>query len=409
MFNQDNWEEIFNTIKKNKLRTFLSGFTVALGIFIFVILFGFGNGLKNTFNTFFIDDQPNSMFIFPGKTSLPYKGYESNLEIVFNNSDLDKVNKKFKDYIESITPRIESNGIIKYKTKSSNYSFRAVNPAHQKSEMTIITEGRYINWQDVAEKKKHLVIGRLVKKDLFGNKNPIGQYVSQSGTTWKVVGVFEDAGGDREERTVYSPYSTLQLLQNNNEIDMMIINYHSDINYNIAIKLKDEIYRFLKEQKNIHPEDNSAIYIRNTSSDLEEKKTFASVLQVIIWFIGIGTLIAGIIGISNIMVFIVKERTKEIGIRKAIGATPRSIILMVLRESVFITILSGYIGLFLGIITLKLIGNKLETLYFITNPYIDLKTGLTATIMLIFFGAIAGYIPARKAANIKPIIAIRDE
>ena len=254
-----------------------------------------------------------------------------------------------------------------------------------------------------------LAVTLLVKKDLFGNKNPIGQYVSQSGTAWKVVGVFEDAGGDREERTVYSPYSTLQLLQNNNEIDMMIINYHSDINYNIAIKLKDEIYRFLKEQKNIHPEDNSAIYIRNTSSDLEEKKTFASVLQVIIWFIGIGTLIAGIIGISNIMVFIVKERTKEIGIRKAIGATPRSIILMILRESVFITILSGYIGLFLGIITLKLIGDKLEALYFITNPYIDLKTGLTATIMLIFFGAIAGYIPARKAANIKPIIAIRDE
>jgi putative ABC transport system permease protein len=410
MFNRDNWIEIFDTIRKNKLRTFLSGFTVALGIFIFIILFGFGNGLSNTFQKFFNDDNSNSMFLFPGRTDEPFKGYEIGRRIEFDNSDLKAIIDNFDKYIESISPRIYDYANIKYKHKSNNYSIRAVSPSHQYNEMTIMMQGRFLHEDDITNQKRHAVIGRLVALDLFEDENPIGKYIDASGHTWKVIGVFQDDGGDREERTVYIPYTSLQKIKKNTDkIDQIIINYKPEIGYAGAVEFEKKLKQFLKSRKDISPKDRSGIYIRNVADNLKQNQQFASVLQLIITFIGIGTLIAGIIGISNIMVFVVKERTKELGIRKAIGASPKSIITMILQESIFITTFSGYFGLIIGIATLSLIGDKLEEDYFITNPYIDISTAVTATIILILFGALAGYIPARRAAKIKPIIALRDE
>ena len=410
MFNRDNWIEIFDTIRKNKLRTFLSGFTVALGIFIFIILFGFGNGLSNTFQKFFNDDNTNSMFVFPGRTTEPFKGYETGRRIEFDNSDLKAIIDNFDEYLESISPRIYDYADIKYKHKSNNYSIRAVSPSHQYNEMTIMMQGRFLHEDDITDKKRHAVIGRLVALDLFEDENPIGKYIDGSGHTWKVIGVFQDDGGDREERTVYIPYTSLQKIKKNTDkIDQIIINYKPEIGYAGAVEFEKKLKQFLKSRKDISPKDRSGIYIRNVADNLKQNQQFASVLQLIITFIGIGTLIAGIIGISNIMVFVVKERTKELGIRKAIGASPKSIITMILQESIFITTFSGYFGLIIGIATLSLIGDKLEEDYFITNPYIDISTAITATIILILFGALAGYIPARRAAKIKPIIALRDE
>ena len=410
MFNRDNWIEIFDTIRKNKLRTFLSGFTVALGIFIFIILFGFGNGLSNTFQKFFNDDNSNSMFLFPGRTAEPFKGYEIGRRIEFDNSDLKAIIDNFDKYIESISPRIYDYANIKYKHKSNNYSIRAVSPSHQYNEMTIMMQGRFLHEDDITNKKRHAVIGRLVALDLFEDENPIGKYIDASGHTWKVIGVFQDDGGDREERTVYIPYTSLQKIKKNTDkIDQIIINYKPEIGYAGAVEFEKKLKQFLKSRKDISPKDRSGIYIRNVADNLKQNQQFASVLQLIITFIGIGTLIAGIIGISNIMVFVVKERTKELGIRKAIGASPKSIITMILQESIFITTFSGYFGLIIGIATLSLIGDKLEEDYYITNPYIDISTAVTATIILVLFGALAGYIPARRAAKIKPIIALRDE
>ena len=410
MFNRDNWIEIFDTIRKNKLRTFLSGFTVALGIFIFIILFGFGNGLSNTFQTYFNDDNVNSMFIFPGTTKNPYKGYESGRRIKFDNADLKAITDNFDNYLESISPRISDNATVKYKDKSNNYSIRAVSPSHQYNEMTIMMQGRFLHEDDISHKKRHAVIGRLVANDLFKNEDPIGKYIDGSGHTWKVIGVFQDDGGDREERLIYIPYTSLQKIKKNtDEIDQIILSYKPEIGYEGAIEFEQKLEKFLKSRKGIDPRDRGGIYIRNVADNLKENQQFASVLQLIITFIGIGTLIAGIIGISNIMVFVVKERTKELGIRKAIGASPRSIIAMILQEAIFITTLSGYFGLIAGIAILSLIGDTLEKDYFITNPYIDISTAIGATIILILFGALAGYIPARKAAKIKPIVALRDE
>ena len=410
MFSRDRWLEIFETIKKNKLRTFLSGFTVALDILIFVVLFGFGNGLKNTFEKFFKDDALNTIWLNPSRTSKPYMGYEANRRIEFDNDDMLDIQKRFDFYIEGMTPRISFSSDVGYKLESNNYSIRGVGPSHQKNEMTIIMKGRYINGLDVDNKERNIVIGRLVEQDLFKGENSIGKFISGGGRSWKIVGVFQDDGGDREERIIYAPYSTVQSIRKNTDkVDQIIISYKPEIGYAGAVAFEKQLKKYMKQKKFIDPTDPRGIFIRSASSDMQENDQFASVLQYIISFVGIGTLLAGIIGISNIMVFVVKERTKELGIRKAIGATPKSIVGMILHEAIFITTISGYVGLLTGVVFLNYIGDKLEEEYFITNPGIDLSTGVTATIILIAFGAFAGYLPAKRAAQIKPIEALRDE
>lgn len=409
MFSSDSWQEIFQTIKKNKLRTFLSGFTVSLGIFIFIILLGFGNGLTNSFNEFFVDDATNTFFIFPGKTSVPYKGYKANRLIQFKNDDLADIQQNFRFYLEYISPRVFRNANVIYKNKSNSYSFRGVGPSHQFSEKTIIMKGRYIDDEDVKNKTKYAVIGRLVEKDLFGNESALGKYININNTAYKVTGVFQDEGGDNEERNIFVPYTTIQLAEKNTDkIDQIVLAFKPELGYSGAVIFEEKLTAFLKEKHHISSADENGIFIRNIANDLNDNQQFAIILKIIVSFVGIGTLIAGVIGISNIMVFVVKERTKELGVRKALGATPFNIIAMILQESVFITIIAGYVGLFSGILVLQFIGISLEN-YFIKNPFIDMGTAIFSTILLILCGALAGYVPAKKAANIKPIVALRDE
>ena len=409
MFSRDRWQEIFETIRKNKLRTVLSGFTVALGIFIFIVLFGFGNGLKNSFKQFFLDDATNTLFVYPGRTSKPYRGFKANRRIEFENSDLKDIKENFKFFVEDITPRINRSARVRYKGESDNYSSRAVAPAHQFIEKTIIMKGRFINEDDVANKTKNIVIGRLVAQDLFKDEDPIGKYLEMGTSAFKVVGVFQDQSGDREERLIYLPYTTRQLLEKNNDkVNSIIVSFRPELGYATALVFEKQLRLFLKNKKDIDPRDNNGIRIRNVADQIRQNQQFASVLQIIVAFVGIGTLIAGIIGISNIMVFVVKERTKELGVRKALGATPKSVIAMVLQESIFITAVSGMIGMMAGIALLSNMGDRLEQ-FFIIDPYVDNLTAFIATILLIIFGAIAGYIPAKRAAGIKPIVALRDE
>ena len=409
MFNRDRWTEIFETIGKNKLRTFLSGFTVSLGIFIFIILFGLGNGLKNTFKEFFLDDASNAIFLYPGKTSKPYKGFKANRRIEFRNNDLMDIKENFSFYLEHLTPRITRNALTRHKNQSNNYSTRGVAPGHQFVEKTILMKGRYINQSDISRKTKVAVIGRMVAKDLFKSEEAIGKYINLGSSAFKVVGIFQDEGGDNEERNIYIPFTTRQLIEKSNDkVDQIILTYRKELGYLGAMGLENGLKKYFKEKKSVSPEDPNGFYIRNIADDLRETQQFAVVLQLIVSFVGLGTLIAGIIGISNIMVFVVKERTKELGIRKALGATPNSVIKMVLQESVFITIISGYLGLIFGVLVLENIGVKLDK-YFIKNPFIEISTALMATVVLIIFGAIAGYIPAKRASSIKPIIALRDE
>ncbi|MFH6602371.1 ABC transporter permease [Maribacter algicola] len=409
MFSRDTWKEIFETIQKNKLRTFLSGFTVALGILIFVSLVGLTNGLQNTFNKFFSDDASNTFYLFAGRTTVPYKGYKSGRQIEFDNSDLVDIEENFPLFMEYVTPRITRSALVKYKNESNNYSTRAVAPSHQHAEKTIIMRGRYLNEQDVKNRTKYAVIGRLVEQDLFGTEDAIGKYVDVGGSMFKVIGVYQDDGGDDEERRLYLPYTTRQLIEKNTDkVDQMIVAFKPEIGYAGAMAFDKSLDKFLREKKYISPNDQQGIFIRNVADQLKQNQQFASVLAYIGGFIAFGTILAGIIGISNIMVFVVKERTKELGIRKALGATPRSVISSILLESVFITTISGILGMIIGIAILSSLGEKLED-FFITNPFINTGLAIFATVILILFGAIAGYIPAKRAASIKPIVALRDE
>ena len=409
MFSRDQWQEIFETIRKNKLRTILSGFTVALGIFIFIILFGFGNGLKNSFEQFFLDDATNTLWLYPGVTSKAYQGFKDNRRIEFENSDLIDIKENFTFFLENITPRINRREVLSYKGQSNSYYIRAVAPAHQYVEKTIIMKGRFINQKDLDERTKNIAIGRLVAQDIFKKEDPIGKYIEMGESAFKVVGVFQDKSGDREERLVYLPYTTQQLMEKNNDkIDRIIVSFKQELGYVGALAFEKQLGDFFKSKKVIDPTDKSGLYIRNTTERVRQNQRFASTLQIIVAFVGIGTLIAGIIGISNIMVFVVKERTKELEVTKAMLTTPISIVAMILNESIFITTLSGIFGLLIGIFMLSRVDDQLEQ-YFILDPYVDSLTALIATFLLIFFGAIAGYIPAKRAASIKPIVAVREE
>lgn len=286
---------------------------------------------------------------------------------------------------------------------------RAVSEDHLEIEKTIITKGRFITPSDVRNREKFIVIGRQVEKDLFGEKNSMDKYLDVSGIMYKVVGVFRDDGNDREERKVYIPYTTVQLTERNSDVlDEILINYHPDYSFGQVLKLEEEIEQFMKERLLISPKDNGGIRIRNRAQNMQDIMNFASLLQIIVSFVGFGTLLSGIIGISNIMVYIVKERTKEIGIRKALGATPASITGMILQESVVITLAFGYLGLISAIVVLSQIKLSLED-FFIKNPYVDMPVAIGATLILVLFGSIAGYLPASKAAKIKPIIALRND
>ena len=409
MFSRDTWREIFDTIKKNKLRTFLSGFTVALGILIFVGLVGMTNGLQNTFEYFFSQDATNVLYLFPGKTSMPYKGYKSLRRIEFENEDVEDIKQDFAMFIDYVSPRIFRGAVVKYREESGNYTTIGVDWGHQFVEKTIMMKGRYINQEDVKNKTRNAVIGRLVEKDLFGTKNSIGKYIDVGGSVFKVIGVFQDDGGDNVEREIYLPYTTRQLIEKNTDkVNQIVIGFREELGYTGAMALQRNVQKFLKQKKFINPKDQNGIFVRNVADQLKQNQDFARVLAIIAAVVAFGTIIAGIIGISNIMVYVVKERTKEIGIRKAIGATPRKVTNSILLEAAFITTISGILGMVIGIAMLNRLGDSLQEDYFIMNPGINTGLAIFATIVLIVCGTIAGYVPAKRAARIKPIEALND-
>ena len=408
MFDLDRWREIFQSINKNKLRSIMSGFTVAFAILLFTLLFGVVSGLKNTFEGAFVDTAVNSMIVRVWKTSKPFKGLQSGRRIQLKNPDYNYLAEKYDSKIDLMTARIFKNFSISYKNKQDNYSITAVHPDHQFLEKTIITEGRYINQLDINESSKVIVIGRLVKSDLFGQKPALGKRVNVGGISYKVIGIFSDDGGDNEERISYIPVTTAQKLYGNNDyLNQIRIGYNEDLNLDEAIAFGKLVERDMRSKLDIHPDDQSALSVRNMAEVSKGVDVFMIALFFIVIFIGSGTLIAGIIGISNIMIFVIKERTKEFGIRKALGAKPSSIVGMVVQESVLITTIAGYLGLTLGTYVLSLIGNSLEKDYFIKDPSVSQGLVVGATFVLIISGLIAALVPARKASQIKPVVALR--
>lgn len=407
MFDIDRWQEIFYSIKQNKLRAFLSGFTITLGLFIFIILFGIGNGLQNGFMSQFIRDATNLISIFPGRATEAYKGLQENRNITLKNEDLNLIKKVYNKELEYKTSVISTSDTVRYGMETGKYPIQGIFPEKQYIEKIVMISGRFISKNDMNNDQKFAAIGRLIEKDLFKNGNALGKYISIGGINYKIIGVFSDSGGDREERIIYVPITTLQLAKKNSDtINQIDLSYNSSMNPQQAIKLGKNIEMDLRSKLKISPSDKSGLYVRNNAENMGDTFAFFAVISFLVIFIGFGTIMAGIIGISNIMVYIVKERTKEIGVRKALGAKPSNIIGLILQESIFITVISGILGVLLGVLTLYLIGNSLSD-YFIMNPSVSWTLILFATFCLIIFGSIAGFIPARRAAKIKPIEALR--
>lgn len=409
MFDIDLWREIFQSINKNRVRTVLSGFTVLFAIMLFAILFGIANGLQNTFTEAFADDATNAIFINSGTTTKASNGLQAGRRIQFDNKTFSYIKDESGNKVEFITARIYKNVTATFRNETSSYSVRAVHPDHQFLEKTLMDEGRYINQRDVNEKTKVIVIGSKVEEDLFLKTTALGKYLNLSGIQYKIVGIFSDEGNDDEERVIYMPVSTAQQVYGNNDyVDQINMTYNPDMNFDQAIAFSNSLTKQLKKLFSVAVSDQRAIRVRNRAAESKSVNALTTGLGIIILVIGFGTLIAGVVGISNIMIFIVKERTKEIGIRKALGASPKSIVSIILLESIFITIIAGFLGLIVGMTVLKFASPMLEQ-YFIKDPAVSTTHIVAATITLIVAGAIAGYLPAKKASQIKPIVALRND
>ncbi|MEQ8623801.1 MAG: ABC transporter permease [Vicingaceae bacterium] len=410
MFDSDKWQEIFHTISQNKLRTFLTGFSVAWGIFMLIILLGSGTGLQNGVKDTFNDTATNSIWVFTGQTSIPYKGLKPGRYIQEENADFEMIKNEIEG-IEKASGRfyVPGNSDVSYNGESVSLGIRTVHPDHQYIEKTLTIEGRFLNQKDIDEKRKVASIGTLAKKALFKNENPLGKYIQVKGVNFKVVGIFEDEGGENEQETIYLPISTAQMVYNGqNRLHQMMFTV-GDAGIEESRAIEEEIRQKMAKAHNFDPNDERAIRFWNNVENFLQFENLFQGIRIFIWIIGIMTIVAGIVGISNIMMIVVKERTKEIGIRKALGATPWSIINLVLMESVTITAFSGYIGLVLGVGVIELVSKYLPESDFFKNPEVNFQVAIMATLILIVAGAVAGLIPARKAASIRPIEALRDE
>ncbi len=414
MFDKDKWQEIFDTIRKHKLRTLLTALGVWWGIFMLIVLMGAGTGLQNGVYSMFGSHARNSMYMWTQTTTIAYKGFQPGRNTNLTVADMEAIRSNFGDAIKDIAPRMwVPSGEIKRAKKSGAFDVRGDGPGLINIQAIKLTNGRFINPNDVKDTRKVCVIGKRVKEVLFEDEEAIGKYLTMAGSEYLVVGEVASDRSDEDQaqddnQTIHIPISTAQRVRNRpNSVSW----FGASINEGYSVyDYEEKIATLIRERHNIHPDDERAIGSENVAEEFDNISGLFTGIKVIIWIVGIGSLLAGIIGVSNIMLIIVKERTKEIGIRKALGATPKDIISMILLESVFITTFAGYIGLIssVGVVWLLKIAVG-ESVPMFSNPQIDMGVGIGALILLTIAGAVAGLIPALNAANIPPVVALRDE
>jgi len=412
MFEIDKWQEIYSTVKKNKLRTFLTGFSVAWGIFMLIILLGSGNGLENGVKENFKGGAINGVWISSGLTGKQYKGLKIGRRIDFTNEDY-KMLKTAIQGEDRISARLFSgNALTSYKNNYGSFFLSPCHPDYGYIKEVQMLDGRFLNGFDILDFRKVAVIGEKVKAELFKGRDTmaIGKFINIKGVLFQVVGIFRDfSRNDWEQRRIYIPISTAQRVFQGNNVISQISFTTGDASPEKVEQMISTARMMLSNRHTFDPEDRQAVELWNKSEDVRRFNALFSGIRIFIWIIGIGTIIAGVVGVSNIMMIVVKERTKEIGIRKALGATPFSIITLILQEAIVITAFAGYIGLVLGIGLLELVAKNLPPSEFFRNPEASLSIALGATILLVVSGAVAGFVPAMKAAKIKPIEALRDE
>ncbi len=408
--------EIWTSVRKNKLRTFLTGFSVAWGIFMLMILLGSGNGLKNGVMANFGDRKVNSIEIYGGWTSKPYKGYQRYRAIQLKNEDLEILSAEFPEVKQVAARGRYPSTRLTEGGEFLNSSIIGVSPDLAEMEGITILAGRFINETDIRDRRKVLVIDEQAQNVLFHGADPLGKEVKVGDTPYRVIGIHKSRSFGNQSRC-YIPLSTGQLIFKANTpiVDMAMFTLDGVNNDKQMGELEKGVRNRLSKLHNYDPEDESAIWLHNNMENYKQVMLIFNGISIFVWIIGLGTLLAGIVGVSNIMLVTVRERTAEFGIRKALGARPASIIRLILLESIIITAIFGYIGMVTGAGIMELINFYMERAAAGTvnqhpvflNPTIDLRIAISATIILIISGLIAGYMPARRAAQLKTIDALR--
>ena len=415
IFDRDNWQEILSTIQKHKLRTFLTALGVFWGIFMLVFVLGMGKGLENGAFRGFGDRAKNVMYVWPESTTLPYQGFQPGRRPQFRLEDITAIQQNIPE-VEYIAPRLSMNAApVYYRDIGEPREIRGELKDMINIEALRLYEGRYINQLDIDEVRKVAVVGKRTAEVLFGQEEPIGKYIRIQGVEFRVVGIFGPVEikpwTESDLEAVVIPLTTMYRAFGTGErVDYFVCSAAEQVQVS---QVEPVVMSLLKQRHHIAPEDPRGVGAFNLEEQFQSIQNLFGGIKAFLWFVGIGTLLAGIVGVGNIMLITVKERTREIGIRKALGAPPGSIIQMVLTESILITSISGYLGLIAGTFIIwatsylmRSNGVEIENFY---NPQVNLTVGLSAITLLVLSGLAAGFIPARHAAGINPVEALRNE
>ncbi|MBT4868992.1 MAG: ABC transporter permease [Polaribacter sp.] len=411
LFDTETWQEIYGSIRKNKLRTGITIIGVLWGIFLLIVLLGATRGLENSFKNAFGNLATNSVFVWTQSTDTPFKGFQKGRSFRLTMNDIDVLKSEYASEIKFLAPRNQTMNLIVRDFKSGSFKVSGDYPILDQIQKKNLTFGRFLNQNDILSMSKVAVISEEMVKQLFDKgEMPIGEYIKINNINYKVVGVYEPSNTVNFDRdTAYIPFTTFKKVYNSSDkIDWMMITAFSGVNIE---QLEKDLLLTLKNLHKVHPEDKRAFGCINLGKEIGRLTGFLTGMQFLTWFVGIATLIAGVFAIGNILLITVKERTKEIGIRRAIGATPKSIRQQIILESVFLTATAGMLGIIFGAFTLYIMdsgfGQGPDAA--LINPTVNIPIILISCTILIFLGTLIGLIPAHMATIIKPIEALREE
>ncbi|WP_327018928.1 ABC transporter permease [Croceibacter atlanticus] len=419
MFSKDRWDEIIEALSSNWFRTILTAFGVLWGIFILVVLLAAGKGLENGVKSDFGGIATNTMFMWTQGISKPYKGLPKGRQFNYKTDDVQAIRDNVPN-LRFISPRNQLGGFggtnnVVRGLKTGAFNVYGDYPEIIQQEPMDITSGRFINYGDIEEKRKVAIIGEGVKTAMYGfAEDPLGTYIKINGVNFMVIGTYKKKGGngdaEEEQKQIYVPFTTFsQAFNRGNNVGWMAITAEDGSS---ITEIKPQIFELLKERHTIHPEDDRAIGNFDLYEQFSKVNGLFIALRFVAYFVGILVLLSGIIGISNIMLIVVKERTKEIGVRRALGATPWNIRGQILMESIVLTIISGMLGIAFATLVIYGANQMLEAngpVDMFTNPSVNLTVVLIALTILVVSGLLAGLIPAQNAIKIKPVDALRTE
>ncbi|CAI8399604.1 MAG: Macrolide export ATP-binding/permease protein MacB [Polaribacter sejongensis] len=411
LFDSDTWQEIYGSIRKNKIRTLITIIGVLWGIFLLVVLLGAARGMENGFNKLFGNFATNSVFVWTQSTDIPFKGFQKGRRFNLNTNDIEALKSEYSKEIKFLAPRNQTNNLVIHNFKSGNFKVSGDYPVLDKIQKKKLIYGRFLNENDILSNSKVTAISEDMYKQLFDKDVfPIGEYIKINAINYKVIGVYEPSNTiDIDGDTAYIPFTTFRKVYNKaNKIDWMMITAHEGTD---IAQMEKDILRTLKSLHKVHPDDKRAFGSANLGENIGKITGFLIGMQFLTWFVGLATLIAGVFAIGNILLITVKERTKEIGIRRALGATPKSIRQQVILESVFLTTIAGMLGIVFGALVLffidRALGQGPDAV--LINPTVNIPIIMIAFVTLVILGTLIGIIPAHMATVVKPIEALREE